>query len=126
MTSLNLVDKLEATGPKLKYLLSTCSDMTEEKSGLRVCGIVLYSMAGRTIRLPQLVECSNILQDKREIVTLEMATQFSDLKDVAKEIPPYHPKVKVGILIGRDAPSYSRSERTRMARKEPHGYNDLI
>ena len=60
-------------------------------------------MAGRTIRLPQLVECSNIPQDKREIVTPEMAMQFSHLKEVAKEIPPYDPRAKIEILIGRDA-----------------------
>lgn len=103
MISLNLADKLGATGPKLKYLLSTCSGTTEDKSG-RVCGVVLRSMAGRTIRLPQLVECSNIPQDKREIVTPEMTMQFSHLKEVAKEIPPYDPLAKVEILIGRDAP----------------------
>ena len=33
MISPNLADKLGATGPKLKYLLSTCSGKTEEKSG---------------------------------------------------------------------------------------------
>ena len=104
MISPNLADKLGATGPKLKYLLSTCSGKTEEKSGRRVCGVVLRSMAGRTIRLPQLVECSNIPQDKREIVTPEMAMQFSHLKEVAKEIPPYDPQAKVEILIGRDVP----------------------
>ena len=60
-------------------------------------------MAGRTIRLPQLVECSNIPQDKLEIATPEMAMQFPYLKEVAKEIPHYDPKAKVEILVGRDA-----------------------
>ena len=81
MISPNLADKLGATGPKLKYLLSTCSGTTEEKSGRRVCKVALRSMAGRTIRLPQLVECSNIPQDKLEIVTPEMAMQFPYLKE---------------------------------------------
>ena len=54
--------------------------------------------------LPQLLECSNIPQDKREIVALEMAMQFSHQKGVAKEIPPYDPQAKIEILIGRDAP----------------------
>ena len=61
-------------------------------------------MAGKTSRLPQLVECANIPQDKREIVTPEMARQFPHLKEIAEEIPPYDPKAKVEILIGRDAP----------------------
>ena len=41
MISPKLADKLGATGPKLTYLLSTCSGTTEEKSGRRVCGVVL-------------------------------------------------------------------------------------
>ena len=117
MISPNLADKLGATGPKLKYLLSTCSGTTKEKSGRRVCGVMLRSMAGRTIRLPQLVECSNIPQDKREIVTPEMAMQFSHLKEVAKEIPPYNPKAKVEILIGRDAPELLKVRESRNGQK---------
>ena len=104
MISPNLADKLGATGPNLKYFLSTCSGGKEEKSGRRVSGVVLRSMAGKTSRLPQLVECANIPQDKREIVTPEMARQFPHLKEIAEEIPPYDPKAKVEILIGRDAP----------------------
>ena len=117
MISPNLADKLGATGPKLKYLLSTCSGTTEEKSGRRVRGVALRSMAGRTIRLPQLVECSNIPQDKREIVTPEMAMQFPHLKEVAKEIPPYDPKAKVEILIGRDAPELLKVRESKNGQK---------
>ena len=117
MISPNLADKLGATGPKLKYLLSTCSGTTEEKSGRRVCGVALRSMAGRTIRLPQLVECSNIPQDKREIVTPEMAMEFLHLKEVAKEIPPYDPKAKVEILIARDAPELLKVRESRNGQK---------
>ena len=67
-------------------------------------------MAGRTIRL---VECSNITQDKREIVTPEMVMQFSHLKEVAKEIPPYDPRAKVEILIGRDTPELLKIRESR-------------
>ena len=75
-------------------------------------------MAGRTIKLPQLVECSNIPRDKREIVTPEMAMQFSHLKEVAKEIPPYDPQAKVEILIGRDTPELLK---VRESRNGPKG-----
>ena len=81
-----------------------CSGGKEQKSGRQVSGVVLRSMAGKTSRLPQLVECANIPQVKSEIVTPEMARQFPHLKEIAEEIPPYDPKAKVEILIGRDAP----------------------
>ena len=74
-------------------------------------------MPGRTIRLPQLVECSNIPQDKRKIVTPEMAMQFPHLKEVAKEIPPYDPKAKVIILISRDAPELLKVRESRNGQK---------
>ena len=83
-------------------------------------------MAGRTVRLPQLVECSNIPQDQCKIVTLEMAMQFSHLKEVAKEIPPYHPKAKVKILIGRDASELFKVRENKNGQKGVHGCNDSI
>ena len=88
----------------MEISFSGCSGGKEEKPGRRVSGVVLRSMAGKTSRLPHLVECPNIPQDKREIVTPEMARQFPQLKKIAEEIPPYDPKAKVEILIGRDTP----------------------
>ena len=104
LISPNLANKLGATGPDLKYSLSTCSGQREEKSGRRMSSIVIRSMAGRTFKLPQLVECADIPQDKREIVTAEMARQFPHLKEIAEEIPAYDPEAKIEIIIGRDAP----------------------
>lgn len=102
-----------ATGPSLKYLLSTCGGGKEEKSGRRVSGVVLRSMAGRMSRLPQLVECTNIPQDKREIITPEMAGQFPHLQEIAEEILAYDHKAKVEILIGRDAPELLKIRESR-------------
>lgn len=114
----NLADRLGATGPKFKYFLSTCSGGKEEKTGRRVSGVVLRSMAGKTLKLPQLVECDNIPRDKKEIVTPEMARQFPHLKEIAEEIPPYDPKAKVEILIGRDAPELLK---IRESKNGPNG-----
>ena len=104
MISPRLVNKLGGSGPSLKYFLSTCSGGRQEKSGRRVSGISVCSMAGKTSRLPQLIECASIPQDKREIATPEMVMQFPHLRKIAEEIPPYDPKATVDILIGRDAP----------------------
>ena len=69
-------------------------------------------------RLPQIVECANIPEDKREIATPAMARKFSHLKETANEIPPYDPKASVEILIGRDAPELLK---IRASRNGPKG-----
>ena len=104
MITSNLANRLGATRPVVKYFLTTCSGRREEKSGRRISGVVLRSLTGIMARLPQIVECANIPDDKREIATPEMARQFSHLKEIADEILPYDPKVSFEILIGRDAP----------------------
>ncbi|XP_022809213.1 uncharacterized protein LOC111346173 [Stylophora pistillata] len=101
MISPNLVDKLGATGPSLKYLLSTCSGDKEER--------------GLGEEFPAL---SYVLwQDKGEIITPEMATQFPYLKEIAEEIPAYDQKAKVEILIGRDAPELLKIRESRNGSK---------
>ena len=103
MVSPNLVCKLNVNGPSLKYLLSTCSAGKKERYGQRISGISVRSMDGRTSKLPRLIECAYIPQDKQEIATPEMAKQFPHLREIAEEIPPYDPEAAVEILIGRDA-----------------------
>ena len=118
MITPNLANRLGATGPIVKYFLTTCSGRREEKSGRRISGVVLRSLTGIMARLPQIFECANIPEDKREIATPEMARQFSHLKEIADEILPYDPKLSVEILIGRDAPELLK---IRARRNEPKG-----
>lgn len=91
MITPNLANRLGATGPIVKYFLTTSSGGREEKSGRRISGVVLRSLTGIIAKLPQLVECTNIPEDKGEIKTPGMARQFSHLKEIADEIPPYDP-----------------------------------
>ena len=90
----------------------------KKKSGRRISRVVLRSLTGIIAKLPQLVECTNIPEGKREIATPEMARQFSHLKEIADEIPPYDPKASVEILIGRDAPELLK---IRASRNGPKG-----
>ena len=115
---MDLANRLGATGPIVKYFLTTCSGGREEKSGRRISDVVLRSLTGTMARLPHLVECANIPEDKREIATPEMARQFSHLKEIADEIPPYDPKASVEILIVRDAPELLK---IRASRNGPKG-----
>ena len=61
-------------------------------------------MHGRTSKLPTLIECDGVPQDKEEIPTLEIAMQYPHLSSIDDEIPPLDSEAKVQLLIGRDAP----------------------
>ena len=104
MITPNLANRLAPTRPNIKYFLTTCSGGREEKAGKRIFRVILRSMTSIMARLPQLVEGTNISEDKRKIATPKMARQCSHLKEIAHEIPPYDPKVNVEILTRRDAP----------------------
>ena len=104
MITPNLADLLEVDTPKEKYLLSTCSSAKETKYGRRVSGIMVKSLNGTVVRLPKLIECDHIPQEKNEIPTPSMMKNFPPLHDITNEIPPLDDDAKIEILLGRDAP----------------------
>ncbi|KAK3721599.1 hypothetical protein QZH41_000136 [Actinostola sp. cb2023] len=104
MISPDLADILGQTSPKENYLLSTCSAVKELKQGRRVSGIIAKSMEGEPHRLPTLIECDYVPQNKKEIPTPQMVQRFPHLRNIACHIPPLDPKAKIQLLIGRDAP----------------------
>lgn len=104
MVSPNLVHQLDVDGPTEKYLLSTCSTTKETKYGRRISGLAVRSLNGRVAKLPKLVECDHIPQDKCEIPTPTMTDHYPHLQEITKEIPALDQDAKIEILIGRDAP----------------------
>ena len=118
MISPHLADKLGASGPREKFLLSTCSAVKEIKFGRRIPGLSVKSATGEQFKLPTLVECDHIPQDKSEIPTPEIARQFPHLKEIADQIPPLNPETDIEILIGRDAPELLK---VRASKNGPNG-----
>ncbi|CAB4017795.1 Hypothetical predicted protein [Paramuricea clavata] len=104
MISPELADLLDIDSPKQKYLLTTCSGAKETKYGRRVSGLFVKAMCGRIAKLPNLVECEHVPQDKTEIPTPTTTKHYPHLEEVSKEIPPLDQEAKIGILIGREAP----------------------
>ena len=102
--STELADKLNAEGPEWKYYLSTCRGAKKVRHGRRLTGLIISSKHGRTSRLPTLIECDGISQDKKEIPTPEIAREHPHLRSIAVEIPPLDKEAKIQLLIGRDAP----------------------
>lgn len=106
MISPDLADLIGAPGPKEKYFLSTCSASKETKFGRRVSGLMAVPVRAncKQMKLPTLIECNEIPNDKREIPTPELVKKFPHLREIAKDIPPFDAKADIHVLIGRDAP----------------------
>jgi hypothetical protein len=104
MITPNLADMLEIDAPREKYLLSTCSSARETKYGRRVSGVMVKSLSGTVAKLPKLIECEHIPQDKDEIPTPSMTKHFPHLHDITNEIPSLDKDANIEILLGRDAP----------------------
>ena len=100
----DLADKLNVRGPEWKYYISTCGGDKEVRYGRRVTGLIIRSIHGRTSKLPTLIECDSVPQDKEEIPTPEIAKQYPHLQDIAEEIPPLDKGAKFELLAGKDAP----------------------
>ena len=58
---------------------------------------------GTITKLPNLIECDNIPQEKQKIPTPSMANLFPHLHDIAKEIPLFDKDANIVLLLGRDA-----------------------
>ena len=113
-----LADKMNAEGPEWKYYLSTCGGTKEVRYGSRLTGLIIRSIHGRTSRLPTLIECDGIPQDKKEIPTPEVAREHPHFRSIAVEIPPRDKEAKIQLLIVSDAPELLE---VRAFKKSPKG-----
>lgn len=73
---------------------------------------------GRASKLPTLIECDGVPQDKEEIPTPEIARQYSHLSSIADEILPLDSQAKFQLLIGKYAPELLN---TRAFKNDPRG-----
>ena len=65
---------------------------------------MIKSLNGMVTKLPKLIECEHIPQEKDEIPTPSMTKHFPHLYDITNEIPPLDKDANIEILLGRDAP----------------------
>lgn len=84
------------------YTLKTCSGILET-SERRATNFVVESYDGKTrIKLPTLIECEMIPDNRDEIPTPEIAHYYPHLRLVADKIPPLNASAHILILLGRD------------------------
>ena len=71
--------------------------------GRRARGYTIQALDGsESMRLPVLVECIDIPNDKSEIVTPDFVSCIPHLKQLESVIPPLDPEIDIQLLIGRD------------------------
>lgn len=54
-----------------------------------------------TLKLPIVIECSDLLNDVTEITTPHIVQYFPHLQDIANMMPHYDPDLLIGLFIGR-------------------------
>ena len=105
LVSSSLLDELDASGPEVEFLLTTCSRKNSRSRGRQVEGLVIESVDSSTaINLPPVLEMQTIPSDKAEIATPEVVRAWPHLRFLETHIPPLDPTAAIDILVGRDAP----------------------
>ncbi|KAI2661156.1 hypothetical protein H4Q32_030204 [Labeo rohita] len=84
------------------YLLRTCAG-SMETAGRKAVGFQIETLDGKTcLDLPPLIECNEIMSNRSEIPTPEVALAHPHLKTVAQFIPKLDPDAQILVLLGRD------------------------
>lgn len=95
-------DAFHMQSPTSSYTLKTCSGVSE-RTGRTASGFYIESLDGKTVqRLPRLLECNEIPDDRAEIPTPSAASFHPHLKPIAHLIPELEPDVPIMLLLGRD------------------------
>ena len=98
----SLFDHFGITGPQLPYSLSSCSGLSTEY-GRRCSNLIIESFdSSHKMRLPTLIECDQIPNQRDEIPTPSAARAYSHLSDLADAIPHIRDESQILLLIGRD------------------------
>lgn len=89
-------------GSPAPYLLRTCAGTTE-MAGRKAVGFQIEAVDGPVcLDLPPLIECNEIMSNRSEIPTAEVALSHTHLRPVAPHIPELDPEAQILILLGRD------------------------
>ncbi|XP_056017478.1 uncharacterized protein LOC130053872 [Ostrea edulis] len=98
----SLFDHFGISGPELPYSLSSCSGLSTEY-GRRCSNLIIESFdSSCKMKLPTLIECDQIPDQRDEIPSPSAAKVHSHLSDLADAIPPIRDESQILLLLGRD------------------------
>ena len=108
----SLCDKLGVKGDQHPYTLFTCAG-SSTAFGANVENICVESMDGSVcVKLPSLLECSTIVNDRGEIPDPSKFQYHTHLAHLAEIMPKIDPHAEMGLLIGRDKPQLQKVHET--------------
>nr|XP_054587010.1 uncharacterized protein LOC129152514 [Nothobranchius furzeri] len=89
-------------GSPLTYHMRTCAGLTQ-MLGRKAVGFQIEPIGeGPRLDLPPLIECDEIVFNRDEIPTPEVALAHAHLKHLAPLIPKRDPAAQIAVLLGRD------------------------
>ncbi|KAI4881113.1 hypothetical protein NFI96_002207 [Prochilodus magdalenae] len=89
-------------GNPAPYLMKTCAG-TIEMAGRKAVGFQIEAVNDPVcLDLPPLIECNEIMSDRSEIPSPEVALSHAHLRSLAPHIPKLDPEAQILILLGRD------------------------
>ncbi|XP_074501591.1 uncharacterized protein LOC141773627 isoform X2 [Sebastes fasciatus] len=92
----------DVNGSVAPYLMRTCAGTTE-MTGRKAAGFQIEAMNGEVcLDLPPLIECNEIMSNRSEIPSPEVARSHAHLRSVVPYIPEIDPEAQILILLGRD------------------------
>lgn len=84
------------------YLMKTCAGTTE-MTRRKATGFQIEAVNGGVrLDLPPLIECNEIMNNRSEIPTLDVALAHAHLKCIAPHISKLDPDAEMMVLLGRD------------------------
>lgn len=102
LASPSLFDAFNQDYPNHQYTLISCSG-SFAASGRRGIGFVIESLNGKcSFKLPMLIECAELPNNREEIPSPRVAKGYSHLADISDKIPDLLENVEIEVLIGRD------------------------
>ncbi|VDI57101.1 Hypothetical predicted protein [Mytilus galloprovincialis] len=89
-------------GKEIEYALASCAGRFVRR-GRRAFGYVLESLDGSScLNVPEIIECSDIPNNREEIPSPVIASSYPHMKDKASCIPDIDNQSEIQMLIGRD------------------------
>ncbi|XP_056014959.1 uncharacterized protein LOC130052854 [Ostrea edulis] len=102
LTTSKLFDCFHEYGPDHLYTLKSCSGESIN-SGRKACGYMIQSCdQSQMFRLPDIIECDKIPQNRNEIPSPEVVASYPHLSDIMEYIPTIDDDVSIALLIGCD------------------------